>query len=91
MPRRGGGGWWWVVRCQPLLEHDRCVPTNVRVRGWWWWWWVAQPIAEAAQCEEQARVEEELMPQLLRAAGLPDELCDPARLAAHNPFALSRS
>ncbi|ELR11059.1 uncharacterized protein ACA1_048620 [Acanthamoeba castellanii str. Neff] len=55
--------------------------TNVHVR----------PIAEAAQCEEQARVEEQLMPQLLRAAGLPNELCDPARLAAHNPFALGGS
>jgi hypothetical protein len=66
---------------------DRCASTNVHVRvrvG-------AQPIAEAAQCEEQARVEEQLMPQLLRAAGLPDELCDPARLAAHNPFALGGS
>lgn len=53
--------------------------------------WERRPIAEAAQCEEQARVEEQLMPQLLRAAGLPNELCDPARLAAHNPFALGGS
>jgi hypothetical protein len=48
-----------------------------------------QPIAEAGLCEEQARVEEELMPRLLRAAGLPDQLCDSTQLTAHNPFALN--
>lgn len=106
-PERSGGHPTAMGTTGPYLPpqiYQACPQAGIAVGGGRWaidarrpmftcgcGWVGAQPIAEAAQCEEQARVEEQLMPQLLRAAGLPDELCDPARLAAHNPFALGGS